>query len=149
MMGRSHVVAGVAGWALVVPLLGFHGWAAVVGAVVAGSCAHGRLSPDCDRYPLLGKVLPGGHRGITHLWLWPVGALWLAGLAGQYRWLVAAVAVAWLSHVLGDAVFGRVPVWPRRHGWVRWGLGLRTGGFVERWVAVPVMVCVGAWLVLP
>jgi membrane-bound metal-dependent hydrolase YbcI (DUF457 family) len=154
MMGRSHVVAGVAGWALVVPLLGFHGWPVVVGAVVAGSCAHGRLSPDCDRYPLLGRLVPGGHRGLTHWWPVPITGLWAASFAGPYRWLAVAVVVGWASHILGDAVFGRVPLWPRlrRRGRSRWfvgGVGLKTGGMLERWVAVPAFGLTGLLVVLP
>ena len=40
-----------------------------------------------------------------------------------------AVLVVWVSHLLGDAIFGKIPVAP----WGGWyvGVGLGTGGFIE------------------
>ena len=146
MLGPSHRVAGVAAWAAVVAATGTPAVAAVSGVVVAGAAAHGRLSPDMDRYPLLGKLCPGGHRGITHFW--PVLAVFAAAayLAGpQWWWLPAAAGVAWASHIVTDGVFGRIPVWRRRGKWLYRGCGLRTGGLIERCLAVPVFAAGGLW----
>jgi hypothetical protein len=153
MMGPSHAVAGGVAWIAVAPLFGVHGWPLVAGVAVAAVSAHGRLSPDCDRYPLLAKFIPGGHRGLTHWWPWPVLAVFLAGPPPfTLSWPVLAVAVAWASHDVTDAVFGKVPIWPKitRHGvrWRCWGLGFRTGGWVERWIAVPGFVLFAAWLLI-
>lgn len=148
-MGRSHRLAGASLWLAAAPAFGVHGWHWLAGAAIAGACAHGRLSPDMDVYPLLGKVIPGGHRGVTHFWLWPLLLAAAAALV-PYGWVVAAVAVAWGSHVATDGVFGRVPVWPRR-GISRWryaGVGLRTGGLLERAVAVPAFLALAAWVLL-
>jgi membrane-bound metal-dependent hydrolase YbcI (DUF457 family) len=146
MMGNGHRVAGVAAWLVTAPaLLHVHGTELVIGAVIVGATAHGAMSPDADQRGWLAKIIPGGHRGVTHLWVWPVLALLLAPRLGVYAWQVQAVAVAHGSHILGDAVFGRVPVLPKSKGWWRVGLGLKTGGLIERAVVVPALVCVGVW----
>jgi membrane-bound metal-dependent hydrolase YbcI (DUF457 family) len=153
MMGPSHRIAGVAAWLGVAPLVGVTDWRVAAGAGVAGAFAHGRLSPDMDIYPLLGTLIPGGHRGITHVWIWPVLVALLAFACRPAGWwfVVLAVAVAWGSHVAADGVFGRVPVWPkRRRGprggrWRYAGVGWRTGGVVEQVVALGLLGVV-VWL---
>lgn len=153
MMGPSHRVAGVVAWLAVAPALGIHGWPILAGAMFAGATANGRLSPDADRYPWLTKIIPGGHRGILHWWVLPAVAIWyVSHMTGPYQWQVAAVSVAWASHIATDGVFGRIPMLPRliRGGKSRWryfGLCLKTGGRIEQWVAVPSFVLVGLWLV--
>jgi len=140
-MGPEHRVAAVAAWLGVAPHLGVTPGQLVVGTLFAGAAGHGRLSPDADQEGWLAKLIPGGHRGITH-W-WPVTlVMFLAGTRlGTYGWQVEAVAVAWASHLGGDVVFGEIPVLPRRGGrWVRFGVGLDTGGWSERWVARPLLL---------
>ncbi|HEX5347875.1 MAG TPA: metal-dependent hydrolase [Pseudonocardiaceae bacterium] len=145
MMGPSHRVAGVAAWLAVAETAGLTALPAAAGAVIAAATSHGRLSPDMDRYPFLGRVIPGGHRGITH-W-WPVLALFAVLLWTPAPWWIAgALATAWGSHILADAVFGRVPVWWARGKWECHGLGFKTGGPVELWLAVPVFTVVAVWL---
>jgi membrane-bound metal-dependent hydrolase YbcI (DUF457 family) len=152
MMGRSHAPAGTLTWfgvsaALAIapaytdaPLPELDVFQVVYGAVMAGATAHDWLSPDADRHPILGRLIPGGHRGPLHtpeivaaisallLWL-----SWDSPAAGTSL----AVAVGWMSHVLADAVFGEVP-WliagGRRHG-----LGLDTDGVFERCVVRPLL----------
>lgn len=142
MNGPGHRVVAVAAWLGAAPHLGVTvPWQVAAGAVVAGACGHGRLSPDMDHptvAPLLARLVPGGHRGILHWWPVPLVLLWAAFHAGVYAWQVEAVAVAWASHIAGDAIFGEVPLFPRaRGGWYRNGVGLHTGGLVERWAAIP------------
>jgi len=145
-MGDGHRPAACAAWLGTAPLLGVHDWRILAaGTIVAGATGAGRLSPDADRYPLLAKLIPGGHRAVTHWWPVPLLAWWVSTLAGVHGWMVLAVAVAWASHLVADAVFGEVPVWPCHGGWVRAGMGLRTGGWVERAVT-PILVVAAVWL---
>jgi membrane-bound metal-dependent hydrolase YbcI (DUF457 family) len=109
--------------------------------VIAATFAQGRLSPDIDQRGIPAKLIPGGHRGITH---WPVMLVVIAAAAvtlvpGPWQWPVRFVVVGWASHLAGDFVWGRLPVWPRRWtGWHRAGLGLDTGGQLET-LATPVL----------
>jgi hypothetical protein len=136
-MGPQHRVAAAAAWLATATHLGVGGWQLAAGTVIAGAAGHGILSPDVDQRGLLADVIPGGHRGITHWWPIPV-AMW---------WAVLAVAIAWASHIAADAIFGAVPLTPRlRGGWVHSGIGLRTGGFTERWVARWVLLAIVVWL---
>jgi hypothetical protein len=137
--GPTHRLAGAAAWLAVAPTLPVQPWQIAAGAVVAGATANGRLSPDMDQsYYLTGRYIPGGHRGITHFWAVPIVPAAAAPLAGDSGWLLLALAVAWWSHHVMDGIFGRVPVLPRaRRGWEYAGVGLRTGGQAERWVAQP------------
>lgn len=139
-MGPVHRVVSSATWLGVAPWLPLeHPWQILAGAVVAGAAGNGRCSPDCDQaYYATGKLIPGGHREITHFWLLPAVVL-LAGMrAGAQGWWVMAIAVAWLAHDALDAPFGRVPVWIDRKGrWIRAGCRLKTGGRVERWLVMP------------
>jgi membrane-bound metal-dependent hydrolase YbcI (DUF457 family) len=145
-MGSGHRAAAAAAWLGVAPLLGVHDWRQLAaGVVVAGACGDGKLSPDADQRGVSAKLIPGGHRAITHWWPVPLLIWWGSTHAGLYGWAVLAVAVAWASHVLADAVFGEIPVWPKRGGWYRVGLGLKTGGRIER-AATPVLAAVAAWL---
>ena len=140
-MGPTHRVAAVAAWLAVAPVLPLAPWQVVAGAVVAGAAGNGRLSPDADQaYYLSSKFIPGGHRGITHFWVIPL-AMFAAGLrAGDQGWWILAAAVAWASHILADTPFGRVPVWYGKHGWVRAGWHLKTGGKIELLLALPTAV---------
>lgn len=105
-------------------------------ALAATATSNGPVSPDVDQtgaWRTLTRWLPVGvrrHRGLTHWWGLPLLA-WLAipALPVEARWVGAAMVVGWVSHLAGDAVFGRVPVAP--WGGPMVGLGLDTGGFVE------------------
>jgi membrane-bound metal-dependent hydrolase YbcI (DUF457 family) len=106
---------------------------------------------------------PTQHRGITH-W-WGVPALWsLAVLAleravpGPFWWLAWTGIVGWTSHLLGDAVHGRqfhgqdghgvplAPWWKHVGAGVTWrgeAKALKSSGWTERWVTVPVVAVAG------
>ena len=150
MNGRAHRAVAVATWLTAAPHLGVtRPLEYAVGAAVALACGHGHLSPDCDHpsiSPWLAAVIPGGHRGITH---WPpvTAALLLAAQhAGAYSWQVLAVALAWASHQAADAICGEIPLWPRaRGGWHRAGLCLATGGWFERYIALPAALATSCW----
>ena len=146
MNGPQHRTAAVAAWLVTAPHLGVTPGQLAFGAVIAGACGHGRLSPDADLDGLSARIIPGGHHGITH---WPVttACIWLASLAaGGYAWQVWAVAVAWTSHVAADAVFGTIPIIPHGGGhWTRIGLGVHTGSPAEMWIARPAFWIIAIW----
>lgn len=140
-------------WVAFAPHLGVSGPVNLTaGLAIAAATSHGRLSPDMDRYYGEGPRLAAQHRRLPHWFPVTLAAFDVAGLAGPYSWVVLAVAVAWASHVVTDAVFGKVPLYPRlvkgkRGRWVKVGLGLHTGGVAERLVAVPAMCAAGLLLV--
>lgn len=134
MMGVTHRPFGAAWWlggvlAANTVGAGISPVVAGVGALVAPVFAAGRLSPDAD-VTWLRRL---GHRQATHrpdttaavltgvtavVWL-----VFLLAVPGQYRslhWLVWAPVAAWWSHLVGDALFGRIPV------------GRRVGGVLVR-----------------
>lgn len=171
MMAPTHRQLGATWW-LVLTVGANHAGAhihpatALAGAVVAARCSYGRWSPDADTTWLAGL----GHRQATHRpgtagWLTVVTltvwlAVWLAaGPPTPILDILWAPVTGWWSHLLGDAIFGRIPVaestgralaavlprvLPRRAAghvlhrsrrgrqsyWV--GLGLDTDGLVER-----------------
>lgn len=157
MMGPSHRVLGSVAWLGAAPLIDrdILWWQLAAGILVAGATAHGRLSPDADRYPMLGRVIPGGHRGVTHWWPLPL-VIYLIGVATarsdmwsfRVDWIIFAVAVAWASHDVSDFVFGKIPIFRKRRHWKTAGLGFRTGGAIEKFVAVPLIALYGASLAL-
>jgi membrane-bound metal-dependent hydrolase YbcI (DUF457 family) len=103
----------------------------IAGAVVASSTCSGDWSPDSDQGAWVGKLIPGGHRGPTHMPELVALALWLfAYCAGpELDWFVMAVTAGWLSHLVADAAFGRIPLLVL--GGRRVGLRFKTGGKVE------------------
>lgn len=153
MLGPNHRIAGVVAWGTLAVPLGANLPELAGGLFIAAATSHGRLSPDADRYPILCKIIPGGHRGVLHWWLLPALLLWFAPRFGGFWWIAAAVGLAWASHIITDGIFGSIPLLPRvtRRGWLKGGLGLRTGGRVEKWVAVPLIIgagLYGVWLQL-
>lgn len=121
----------------------------------------GWLSPDADHTWL--SWVPGGHRGLTH---WPAlpAALWLLAEQGWLPFddrpvilgLYLGTAAGWLSHDLGDLLFGKAS--PSRPpgipllGWTGYlglddllGFTLRSGGTVAHLVATRGSVVLVAW----
>lgn len=140
MLGPSHLLFAANAWAAYSIWTGQPFEHLALGAVVATAVSDGVLSPDMDqREPfewartILGpasRLLT--HRiGLTHWWVLPVIAWvwWLPLLDPSSHWAATALLIGWFSHILGDAIFGRIPLLP---GWgPRYGLGLHTGGWVE------------------
>jgi hypothetical protein len=141
MMGRSHRLLGALAGASYAVVTGQRGAVVAVAAVVATATSHGPTSPDGDQtgqwWPALTGFAPTwvrGHRGLLHWWGLPVLA-WLAVrlLDPQVQWAAHVLIVGWASHIMGDAIFGRVPLLP--WGW-RLGAGLDTDGPLEAGVRV-------------
>lgn len=126
-MRTTHCAVAAVSWLAITPL---ELAPAVGGALIAFATGGGPLSPDCDIW------IPGlGHRKTTHLIEWPIIAglvAWALHLGGSPGWWVlGAVAMAWLSHLILDifsgkrgvpsVLFGRlrVPAWAWMHtgGW--------------------------------
>lgn len=147
--------------------LGGPWWHPVVAAGLASITSDGPTSPDGDQYKawkrldrwvpdeLLGHGGPLQHRGISHWWGLPVlAAVLVAAVVPQgLQWVGAALVTGWASHLAGDFIFGKadpwsgrgpgIPVWP---WWGHVGLGGKSGGRVERWLAAPAIAGGLAWM---
>lgn len=135
MMGPTHRLFGAFCGAAVAALAGEPWVMVAMTALVATSTSNGPTSPDLDQsegWRTLTRALPSTlrkHRGLTH---WPelplLAWLLLGQLPPDARWPAYAVLIGWVSHLIGDAIFGYVPV---LFGRFEVGLGLKTDGFVE------------------
>jgi hypothetical protein len=103
-MGPQHRVAATAAW----PATATHPVSAGGRSRPASDrrvTGHGMLSPDVDSGACFADVIPaviGDHP------LRPTR--WRCGgrpATHTYRWAVLAVAIAWVSHIAADAIFGR------------------------------------------
>lgn len=108
----------------------------LAGAVVASSMCADDWSPDADQGGVMAKIIPGGHRGPTHMPELVAGALYLLAMVAtdDLDWFVYAAAAAWGSHLAMDFFFGGIPfalasVLGTRK---RIGLKLDTGGPTEK-----------------
>lgn len=119
------------------------------GCVVASSMCADDWSPDVDQRGWLAKLIPGGHRGPTHMPEVVLAALWLVHhfLGGRgYDWFSLAAAAGWGSHLAADFFFGRIPFLVL--GGRRVGFTFDTGGFVERvvtWLLAVACVPLAWW----
>lgn len=158
-MREGHQAAAQATWLGYCTWLATHGqpmnWREVLcGCVVASSMCADDWSPDSDQGGHVAKVLPGGHRWVTHMPELVIPALLLvhAGTAGRgYDWFALAASAAWLSHLAGDALFGRIPslILTPLFG-IRLGFTFKTGGLLDRaltWVLTAACLPL-AWVAL-
>lgn len=140
MMGPTHRAFGALCGATVASAAG-QDWSMVaMTALVATASSHGWSSPDVDQtkpWQTVRKVIPGpfdkvlNHRGITHWWGLVALAAWgINHLPADAHWPAWALLIGWTSHLLGDFLFGRLPLLPYDGG-PKFGLGLDTGGFLE------------------
>jgi hypothetical protein len=109
---------------------------------------------------MLGHGGPFRHRGLAHWWGLPVAAaLGLAPLAPpEWRWAAWAAIAGWSSHLLGDFFFGRPAVMqgrgpgiPLMPWWMHIGIGLDTGGQLEKVTQrflLPLMIGAELWLIV-
>jgi len=139
-----------------------------IGLAVLTSAGH--TSPDVDQAwlwhraddvlpdELLGRGGPMQHRGIMHWWGLPLAAALAATLLlpAAARWAAGAALAGWVSHLVGDLLFGKpdvrssrgpgIPVLP---WWGHIGLGLGVDGVLERVVVQRLALpCLLAWQVL-
>lgn len=139
MMGPSHRLLGALAGAAVTSA-GGHSWSMVAaGALIGQATAHGWPSPDMDQTKpwralagVSGPLRPmfAHRRGLSHWWGLP--AAWWTGighLPADARWVFVALLAGWVSHLLGDLVFGKLYLFP--WGGPGLGLELRTDGFIE------------------
>lgn len=140
MMGPTHRVLGALCGATVASATGQPWQMVAMTALVATATAHGSLSPDMDQtepWEDVRKLLPSpidrvmNHRGITHWWGVPVLA-WtgMFHLPADAQWPAFALLIGWVSHLLGDLIFGQLPLLPWG-GRPCLGFGLDTDGFLE------------------
>ena len=117
MMATSHILFGAACWTAVCAAsgkpLGLEVGAAVLGAML----------PDIDHpRSKLGRLVPFiswpmaavfGHRGVTHSLFAIVAMAAVAVFFGLQHAMVLALAVGYLSHLVGDWLTGGIPLfWP-------------------------------------
>lgn len=123
MDGNPHRVFAAASWVLAATAAGTPGWIVATGLIPATALSAGFSSPDIDNTPLWRKMLkyfPGkldnkilGHRRLTHWWGWPAYLMHLLHQAGPTSmptivyWLLWAMLTGWVSHIVGDFVFGQ------------------------------------------
>jgi LexA-binding, inner membrane-associated putative hydrolase len=139
-------------------------WATVGSSALASITSDGPTSPDIDQYrawkrldrwvpdELLGHGGPLQHRGLSHWWGLPAmlaGLAWHVG-AGWYVW---ALIIGLISHLVGDLLCGQADGWAHRGPgipllpwWGHVGLGLKSGGRLERFVLAPVILGGLLWL---
>ena len=139
MLGPSHRVFGALCGAAVATVQGADFQTVAMTAIVATATAHGWSSPDMDQtkpWQAVGRALPGplgalmAHRRLSHWVGLPAAAWWgITQMPAGSQWPFTALLIGWVSHLLGDMIFGAVPLLP----WGAWPVGLRldTGGVLE------------------
>jgi LexA-binding, inner membrane-associated putative hydrolase len=128
---------------------GIPGWQAAAAAVIATATSAGWTSPDADQSWL--EWVPGGHRGLTHWWGLPalLAVATIVFVPPEAAWVLWALLLGWGSHLVGDFIFGeRPPGIPMAPWWAYAGLGLNSGGLVERLLrwAFPAVLAYQVWI---
>ncbi|GAA3636215.1 hypothetical protein GCM10022223_63330 [Kineosporia mesophila] len=107
----------------------------VAGAIVASSMCADDWSPDSDQGGVMAKIIPGGHRGPTHMPELVAGVLYLLTVVAgdDLDWFVIAAAAAWGSHLAVDFFWGGIPfgILTLMGNKKRMGFKLNTGGPAE------------------
>jgi hypothetical protein len=136
MMGSTHRVWAVAVTTTAGAAVGWPWPQTAIAAAVSTLTAAGAWSPDMD---LQGNGALA-HRRLMHWWGLPAAAAIpaLAATPPGFRWVTGALLLGWVSHLVGDFVFGKasryrpkgIPFTPTKG---HTGLGLDAGGPTE-WV---------------
>lgn len=155
MMAGSHIALGVAAWLVVAPHLGLP----AADPACLGLALLGSLLPDIDHpKSWLGKRLQPissgvasalGHRGVTHSALAVAACTWGLSRGGAPRWVVAPLAVGYLSHLAADLLTpgGLRLAWPLRR---TWALPLcKTGSPFEPLVVALLLFWAGSGTLVP
>lgn len=136
MLGATHRITGALTGAAYAAALSEDRRLIVIAAIAASATSNGPISPDLDQTRAW-RAIPDWapswirrHRGITHWWGLPVLA-WAtldSWCPPEAHWTVRFLLLGWASHILGDFIFGKIPLLP----WGAYaGAGLKTGGFWE------------------
>jgi hypothetical protein len=166
MMGLTHRLAGVCAGLAYAQLAHLRPLEAFGSMVVAAATAAGSTSPDLDQKwawhaaddvlpdEVLGHGGPMRHRGLAHWWGLPaVAAILLPPLVPiSLRWAVWAAIMGWSSHLIGDFLFGkpavmqgRGPGIPLAPWWGHVGIGMDTGGRLERITQLALLPALFLW----
>lgn len=135
MLGLQHRLFGSLTGASYAAAVGYPLSMVVLHGLAASATANGSYSPDMDQsktWRRVTRLLPSQwsrHRGLSH---WPelpfLAFLAAPNLPADARWVAYAFLLGWVSHIVGDAIFGKIPV---LFGNTYVGLGLETGGGIE------------------
>lgn len=138
MMGPSHRLFGALFGATYASMIAADTPTLVASTIISTTMAYGASSPDMDQTKTWKKFsthsgLSGllAHRHLTHWWGLAVLAVFpILGLAPETRWVFWALWLGWVSHLVGDFIFGKIPLLP----WGRpyFGIGLKTDGWIEK-----------------
>lgn len=169
MLAITHRLTGAAAGLAVATAYGTAPPRTVAITLIATATSAGFTSPDIDQkrgWQLADRLLPdelaghGGplrHRGLAHWWGLPLIIAYLASryVPHQWLWVIGALLVGWCSHLAGDFAFGKAnrrqgrgPGIPLAPWWWHVGIGLDTGGRLERLVGGLALPCVLAWQVI-
>ena len=151
MMGKQHLLAGALAGALATSTGADSRTLIVFGAAIGAASSHGALSPDVDQTGLV-RSLPNiagllTHRyGLSHWWGLPLLAWWgISNTPVQAHWVAYALLAGWVSHLLGDFIFGKLALLPFE-GSPKFGLGLKTDGFLEKGPARAALILALGWV---
>src|SRR6056297_2042866 len=150
MMFGTHLVFGAALYTAAAAAL-----ALPTGPEALGAAAVGSLLPDIDhpksyfgqRFRIVSAPLAGlvGHRGVTHSAVAVlVCTLLAAGIVGGTPAIVTALALGYLSHLIGDwmTTAGIPLLWPRRTRY-KAPVTFRTGSLAETLLFVALAATLG------
>jgi inner membrane protein len=150
MMAGSHVVVGMAAWALAAPHLGM----APLDPIALALATAGSLLPDIDhphswvgrRVWMIARPLAAtiGHRGLTHSVIAVIACCLLLRWHGVSRAILVPLTVGYLSHLGADLLTpsGLRLAWPLQR---RYAIPLcRTGSRGEAVIVAGLMIWVGA-----
>jgi hypothetical protein len=152
-MGATHRLLGASSGAAWASQQHLTAPQATIGIALAVLTSAGHTSPDVDQSwlwhradqvlpdELLGRGGPMQHRGLMHWWGLPLAAALAVAtlLPSAAGWAVGAALAGWVSHLVGDLLFGkpdvrssRGPGIPLMPWWCHVGLGIGVDGVLER-----------------
>lgn len=141
MMGPTHRFVGAVSGAAYGHIIGADAGTVLVTTILAAQFSAGKAtSPDLDlsgpwkwaarHTPAFMDPLFAHRFGLTHWWGLPVIA-WplIVAMPAHLQVPFTAMLVGWVSHLVSDAPFGQLRLWP--WGGPRFGTKLDTNGFAE------------------
>ena len=137
MMGPSHRIFGALFGATYASLARLDTAEMIAATIISTTMSFGASSPDMDQLSKWKKFATAtgmgwllAHRHLTHWWGLPLFALWpLLSIDESSRWVFWALWLGWVSHLVGDFIFGKLPMLPWGKPYI--GLGLDTDGWLE------------------